>query len=487
MQATVASLGLADGDAVQARLCLSTHGMKLINLASDWVQSFMPHCMSKISRVTFGLLGEFDKVPELAPLSRVRMAVPFVGKDVPSRSSEFAHPDVLIGLTVLAYRFNGLREHAINSHQADIQRVVSQLKKDFSSQLGSSDQRPAHLLFERWKSLGRQFHRAKGDKSTAGLSVLALQQFQPEDPTQLQRLAKLIGLVPEVVHYYLQEMVFPDTMNFQQLKISACGHELGSNIVFGHRIGFSGTPSYLLPKDLGDCLPEPGSDGKIMNTLTSPKIVSAELKSDGWSARKLLDDIARGGAHALIDTGALVTGMDNLEVAEYLLPRLPESYQGVVYLDRKDQKMILLRSSNHSQRLAQCGVPWKNRFTFYDQVHTTGMDIKQFANAQAVVTIGKDMTFRDFAQGCFRMRGIGKGQTIQLYIIPEVANRIQEELRRGVRNIMHQVPRRPGQIYSPAKFVTSLSTVVPSFLAYGTVYIFERCCCRRAGHPCERQ
>ena len=33
------------------------------------------------------------------------MAVPYVGKDVPSRSSEFAHPDVLIGLTVLAYRY----------------------------------------------------------------------------------------------------------------------------------------------------------------------------------------------------------------------------------------------------------------------------------------------------------------------------------------------------------------------------------------------
>jgi hypothetical protein len=32
------------------------------------------------------------------------MAVPFVGKDVPSRASEFAHPDVLIGLTILAFR-----------------------------------------------------------------------------------------------------------------------------------------------------------------------------------------------------------------------------------------------------------------------------------------------------------------------------------------------------------------------------------------------
>jgi hypothetical protein len=33
------------------------------------------------------------------PKSRRLVAVPFIGKDVPSHASEFAHPDVLIGLT----------------------------------------------------------------------------------------------------------------------------------------------------------------------------------------------------------------------------------------------------------------------------------------------------------------------------------------------------------------------------------------------------
>ena len=31
------------------------------------------------------------------PKSRKLLAVPFVGKDVPSRASEFSHPDVVIG------------------------------------------------------------------------------------------------------------------------------------------------------------------------------------------------------------------------------------------------------------------------------------------------------------------------------------------------------------------------------------------------------
>ncbi|MBK9963211.1 MAG: DUF3645 domain-containing protein [Saprospiraceae bacterium] len=28
---------------------------------------------------------------------------------MPSRSSEFAHPDIIIGLTILGYRYEGLR------------------------------------------------------------------------------------------------------------------------------------------------------------------------------------------------------------------------------------------------------------------------------------------------------------------------------------------------------------------------------------------
>jgi hypothetical protein len=91
--------------------------------------------------------------------------------------------------------------------------------------------------------------------------------------------------------------------------------------------------------------------------------------------------------------------MNNQEVAHYLLLNLSNWFEGVIYLDRQDRQMILLRSSGRSMLLTQCGIRPDKRFTFYDQVHTTGMDIKQAVNARAVLTLGKDMTFRDYAQG----------------------------------------------------------------------------------------
>ena len=71
-------------------------------------------------------------------------------------------------------------------------------------------------------------------------------------------------------------------------------------------------------------------------------------------------------------------------------------------------------------KLVDCGIPPAKRFVFYDQIHTTGMDIQHKLDATAVLTLGKDMTFRDFAQGAYRMRGIGKGQRVHLFVIPEV-------------------------------------------------------------------
>ena len=74
-------------------------------------------------------------------------------------------------------------------------------------------------------------------------------------------------------------------------------------------------------------------------------------------------------------------GLPNAQVARALLERGLAKFEGVVYLDDADRKMILLRRGWATLPLERAGVPREKRFTFYDQVHTTGMDIKQCLNA----------------------------------------------------------------------------------------------------------
>jgi hypothetical protein len=223
-------------------------------------------------------------------------------------------------------------------------------------------------------------------------------------------------------------------MMHQHMKLSASAQELGSTMLFEHRVGFSGTPSSLIPKDLGVCQFEPGSEAAIFQSLSSPVICDVEfLEQMDWQPKSILDLILRNGKYkALIDTGALITGFSNLEVARYLLEHGLQNngIDGVVYLDEGDRKMVLVAATGNLVKLEECGVAVERRFAFYDQVHTTGMDIKHAPNARALLTLGKDMVFRDLAQGAYRMRRICRGQTITYLIIPEIRNLIMREIEK---------------------------------------------------------
>ncbi len=80
-----------------------------------------------------------------------------------------------------------------------------------------------------------------------------------------------------------------------------------------------------------------GSDGQMVHVMTSPKVVSYKILDD-WSVEKLLLYVARSQPpfHALIDTGALITGLTNLQVAKFLLDHGLKDLDGVVFLDRQD-------------------------------------------------------------------------------------------------------------------------------------------------------
>ena len=144
--------------------------------------------------------------------------------------------------------------------------------------------------------------------------------------------------IRELKKYFLRTIVFPTHLKFQKHKVSASGADLGGNILFRKRLGFTGTPSELLPMSLGKCGFAEGTEGEMIYTLTSERFMKPALvRSRDWTTKMLLDMIAEGHEmfdqplHALIDTGALIVGMSNAEVAAYLLDRgLP--LDGVVYL-----------------------------------------------------------------------------------------------------------------------------------------------------------
>eukprot|EP01038_Epipyxis_sp_PR26KG_P004458 gene4458-6304_t len=445
------------GAKVIACVTSSVH-KKLLNLCFNWLSTFLPHCLAKINRVSFGLLSKEDcesalKLDPHVPRSRLKLAVPFIGKDVPSKSSEFAHPDVIIGLTVLAYRYSGLR-------QGDFTDIIDSLTAQYSHEIGPSRERESSRRHESWVYISGGVIRglktnydglpwkpyalatteavSLSTNGTGATEVVQLKFLQKSNREQMNKLFSLIRFEPVVIHYYLQSTIFPLYMRSQKMKLSASGQSVGGDMLVGRRIGFSGTPSDLLPEELGKCGYEKGDDGMMLTTCLDRAITSYEIIMNEWSVDYLLSKIANPDKsddgsqiryHALIDTGALITGYSNEEVARKLLEMGLTWCEGIVFLDDDDKQQVLVRATSRVVSADQCGVSLDKRFAFYDQIHTTGMDIKHVVNAVAVITLGKDMVFRDYVQDAYRMRGIGIGQRIHIFIIPEVKELMHRELR----------------------------------------------------------
>ena len=225
--------------------------------------------------------GYFDAQPTRIKVNKY----PFVERCA-SSAAEFAQPDVLIGATILAYRYEGLRE-------SDLKTTIRMLKENLHQESGPKKQRPAYRIFENWVNSACK-------KQKKERNIMDLELFQLADSKQLRKIRELLAFEADVIHYYLRQIVFPKTMQQQRVKITASGQELGSDMLFGRRLGFSGTPSNLLPVDIVPCNFEKGSEGKIIRSLTDDAVtkeaqISLDLmepEANEWTVRGILDQIA---------------------------------------------------------------------------------------------------------------------------------------------------------------------------------------------------
>ncbi|KAK3236835.1 hypothetical protein CYMTET_53053 [Cymbomonas tetramitiformis] len=155
---------------------LGDDSMKMLNLSRQWLTSVMPHVLGKINRVGFGLLTAADlRQQPAASQARRLLAVPFLGKDIPSRTNEFSHPDVVIGLTILAYRLEGLR-------RSDLRRLLERMKECADTELGPHHDRPTCKRYMEWiHAAGGRVKGARKRTSRVGARGLLLSTFQRRD------------------------------------------------------------------------------------------------------------------------------------------------------------------------------------------------------------------------------------------------------------------------------------------------------------------
>eukprot|EP00930_Biecheleria_cincta_P036032 TRINITY_DN2473_c0_g3_i1.p1 TRINITY_DN2473_c0_g3~~TRINITY_DN2473_c0_g3_i1.p1 ORF type:complete len:3331 (+),score=578.52 TRINITY_DN2473_c0_g3_i1:683-9994(+) len=435
-------------DASEGLAMLTDAQMKALNLCHSWLFLLLPHLASRVHRVHYGLLDEESTSWPREPRARRNLAVPFAGKDAPSDASQFSHPDVLIGLTWLAFRFAGLRR---GDFRAGLQSLLKLQKSEADL---APNTRKAHRLYNSWVRLKGAHVRGEVDgmelcggqhnydqilvmqhstQADIGVQVVPpLQWIDLHDDSQIQLISTVLGSSPFFLEFYLHDYLFPRLLRHTDSKLSADGQDLGGEAFCGSRLGFSGTPNDLLPRSMGRCVYAKGDDARMLTTLSDSQVVDVCNVQNSWNPRNLLELVVRMSQqqpplNALIDVGALITGYSNVQVAQELLD-LGLPFEAVVFCDHGGEQRLLRRGRAEPVKLAHCTLPTERRFVFYDQVHTTGIDIRHASWACAALTLGKDTTFRDFAQGAYRMRGIGRGQRLKILLTPEISGRINEDI-----------------------------------------------------------
>jgi hypothetical protein len=422
-------------------------------LCRVWCQELLPHILSKQHRVHYGLTSYDDitvvEHPRLSPAfsititsaegeERFLKAVPFLGKELPSPDSEFSSMDVTFGFTALSFMKQQLRLR-------DVCGLVAYMQKHALC----SDYMQAQKVFSMWRVW-------LGD-SADGREFWNLEAIDCLDTNAMARLHAVVAQknCSQLKQYYLLHIVYPATSSFSKESISADALDMSN--MFSCIFGFSGTLTknvYPVSWSVGGrdfrpnmndnhqarmrrilCDSEHVDVGYMVQCSDSHwRVVSDEHQSrnfeSSWKVQDLLEAVVtRTGVSCLIDCGALVTGLSNVEVAKFLMnlksedPRFEEfrkKFSVCVFWDSSDAPVALERGGSVVIPLSVCSKPAEEWFVYFDHVHTTGIDISLPLTAVAVVTIGSDTALRDYQQACWRLRQLGLGQRVQAVLVPEI-------------------------------------------------------------------
>lgn len=299
-------------------------------------------------------------------------------------------------------------------------------------QMGLSDAQGKQWVEERLASARRE---AEEKGKLIGQTTIA-QQFQKtyhisliqavKNPEKRRSIVDTINADTNHTLQFLSTDLFP-YLTRVPLQVSANAHTLVS--MFKRFGGFTGTtwntPTFArsIHTEKAHTL---GTDGKTVIVLMKMKSHIAILEEE----KDPLNQIAEGKYDAVIDAGAYFKNKETEEVIDQLMQNRTD-IKAAVYVTEEGEKAIKPYGNEEPRLLAaRTDIHLEERITYYAQKDVIGTDIVQKQHARAALTIGERMYVKDLFQAVWRMRQLGKGQTIDYFITAGVRKRILEALKK---------------------------------------------------------
>lgn len=379
-------------------------------IAKGWLSSgILFHVFFAKYRVKYGL--PFDHAGQM----RKPIAVPFLGKDTPSERSEFSHPDVMLGFSILSYLYQGL-------NQQQLKMTLLKLKEKFCPEV-------ADKYLCDWVECSRDWIAEQTQTFPTWLT--SFQNLDLTDEVCLKNVHRYLVGNRHAILFYLNQFVLPQEAQQYLYKISANAHSL---VGYNAALGFSGTDDrkITMPFEVKSLRSETqhGTNGKLLYVLTRKRnreYFSLQISDTNDLLKQLCQYITkRDDCHALIDAGALVTGFTNYKVAEFLIRELPIKFHGVIYFSDDTNHLTVLMRNKSKIALHDCHIDKQNLFAYLDDVHTRGTDLQLPLDCHGILTIGMGMQKDKLMQAAMRLRQLAQRQSISLWGTQEVTLAIAE-------------------------------------------------------------
>ncbi|KAK6347384.1 hypothetical protein TWF718_005223 [Orbilia javanica] len=342
--------------------------------------------------------------------TRDPVAVPYHAKGVPSEQAEWGHPDVAILFTCLSFYYHGLN--------------TDQLSQSLRFVLQSDD---PSSEYDRW---------THSSESLPG-SLREWNSINVDDEVQLTEIWGHVRYNVVVIDHYLNNFVFPRHAKQFLTKLQASGWDipLFSENEANHRkygkpltTGFSGTNDNktMLPLTVTqEDLPALShTNAEVLTYLLQKRnreyCLAADPQGRRWSETGLLKQLRDKGIRILIDAGAQILELDNLQLVKAWMA-IDTTAPAAIYFDKSNKPYVFYRNTSTVPLLATPYAEDSGDCLIYlDESHTRGTDLKMPPHAQGALTLGLGQTKDHTVQAAMRLRKLGTTQSVMFFAPPEV-------------------------------------------------------------------
>jgi hypothetical protein len=368
-----------------------------------------------------------SKRKSLSPVERT-LAIPYAGNNIANERNRFGNVLRSINFTIQMMLINGISEELLLERISQWQALARQ-ELFQNTALKNIDETPT----------------AKGFALLAKSLGLTLSQINLSDKNQF---SALYG------HFQHNKALIFDLLQEQSLKQIHHDAEIIHSDSFNHvdlyrsTQGVAGTPYNYTTyhKRLGyNKAASLGTDGYIIEVIHDKKTQVSHV--DYQNVYQFIDaalsqskDSAR--ARAIIDLRATFLGVSNYfvaqEIGRYLRSKPGQTIRHVLYFNEdqvlcaidinKPGEPIILATSDEAEITRLLGSTPNERFTYYDQIHTVGIDVKQDDKAHSLVLADEKTSLQAFLQGSMRMRGLSLEQSMEIIVSASLQGKNRYEL-----------------------------------------------------------